>query len=114
MALFRIFLLLFLNIVMSVTDPRHVSYQGRSSFLLNKLRKFYFEEKPVVVSLSLMNKQFNLMLFVAWLVFNSESFELDFCPFFVAFSVSCQLPKSSKKIQSLLLLVEDIIILRVL
>ena len=29
-----------------------------------------------------MNKLFNLMLFVAWLVFNSESFELDFCPFF--------------------------------
>ena len=67
---------------MSVTDPRHVCYQGRSSFLLNKLRKFYFEEKPIVVSFSLMNKQFNLMLFVAWLVFNSESFELDFCPFF--------------------------------
>ena len=36
MASFRFFLLLFLDIVMSVTDPRHVSYQGRSSFLLNK------------------------------------------------------------------------------
>ena len=54
------------------------------------------------------------MLFVAWLVFNSESFELDFCPFFVGFSASCQLPKSSKKLQLLLLLIEDIIILRVL
>lgn len=36
----------------------------------------------MVVSFSLMNKVSNFMLFVALLVVNSESFELDFCTFF--------------------------------
>ena len=44
----------------------------------------------MIVSFTLLNKVSNRMLFVALLVVNSESFELDFCLIFCCvFCVTC-------------------------